>query len=105
MSLRWFGSSWGAPVCDSRTHTATPVGRVCARCDAEIDEDDQGVTIPSIALSADGGYRQSSVCYHLDCWLGSIGVGPRAHEFCDHEPLDPLIERDETGGFQLSPHA
>lgn len=101
-TIRWFGRSWGAPVCDPRAHINTPPGLVCARCDGEIDEDDQGVTMPAIDLVG-AEYRSHVIGYHLDCWLGSLGIGPRAHEFCDHEPRDGLIERDETGGYVPTP--
>jgi hypothetical protein len=100
-TVRWFGRSWGAPVCDPRTHVSAPAGTVCARCDAEIDEDDQGVTMPAIEMVG-SEYRSRTVGYHLDCYLGSIGIGPRAHEFCNHEPRDGLIERDDDGGFRLT---
>jgi hypothetical protein len=72
-TVRWFGESWGAPVCDPRTHVDTPVGSACwghahmhgpLRPKA-IEDGDQGVTIPG----PDG-----PGAYHLDCWLHEVGA-------------------------------
>jgi hypothetical protein len=76
-TIRWFGESWGAPVCDPRAHVETPVGWTCEGhphmhkdCDDErIKEGDQGVTLPYY-------YRGGAtmIAFHLDCWLHEVGV-------------------------------
>ena len=75
-TTRWFGESWGAPVCEPELHVDTPVGMVCIGHDhlhshrsAFIVAGDQGVTIPILGDPA--GHR---VVYHLGCWLHEIGA-------------------------------
>lgn len=46
---RWFGQSWGAPICDDTPHVETPVGQPCGWCDELIAAGDRGVTIPHLA--------------------------------------------------------
>lgn len=74
-TVRWFGESWGAPVCDPRTHIETPVGMVCIGHPhlhneqnryAGILSEDQGITMP--------GPDGERVAFHLDCWLHEIGA-------------------------------
>ena len=66
-TVRWFGESWNAPVCDPRALVETPVGEDCAwGSGAPIKAGDQGVGIPD---GSTGFY----VWYHLDCWLRVIG--------------------------------
>jgi hypothetical protein len=75
-TLRWFGESWGAPVCDPRAHVATPVGLTClghphmheGRSEV-VEPGDQGVTMPFVRHR-----RVDTVAYHLDCWLHEIGA-------------------------------
>lgn len=75
-TLRWFGESWGAPVCDPRAHVETPVGWVCIGHDHLHDRNrsalimacDQGVTMPYYHGEV------TMIAYHLDCWLHEIGV-------------------------------
>jgi hypothetical protein len=75
-TVRWFGESWGAPICDPRTHVPTPVGAVCSGHDhlhedrpATIEPGARGVTIPYL-----GGSAGERVVYHLTCWLHEVGV-------------------------------
>lgn len=75
-TLRWFGESWGAPVCDPRAHVPTPIGWTCIGHEhmhkvrsSLIEEADQGVTMPS---SYHG--EATTVAYHLDCWLHEVGA-------------------------------
>jgi hypothetical protein len=68
--MKWFGKSWGAPICDEVEHVATPVGAKCMHCDQEIDRNAQGFLVPHLDLDA-----ASSECpWHLDCFLWTIGV-------------------------------
>jgi hypothetical protein len=64
-TARWFGQTWGAPVCDPRAHVEAPVGEPCLRCHRPIEAGDQGVTIP---------YGTVPAPWHLDCWLREIGA-------------------------------
>jgi hypothetical protein len=66
---RWFGTSWGAPVCEVAEHVAAPVGDACAACLHGIGGADQGVIIPT--LDSDHGQP-----WHLDCFMREIGVIP-----------------------------
>ncbi len=66
--MKWFGKSWGAPICDPEDHTATPLGP-CAKCEKPICENDQGLVVPHLEES--GAFDRG---WHLDCFLGSIGV-------------------------------
>lgn len=75
-TVRWFGESWGAPVCDPRAHIETPVGRACyghghmhEERSSVIEPDDQGVSLPFYSTA---GVIQ--IAYHLDCWLHEVGV-------------------------------
>lgn len=74
---KWFGESWGAPVCEPSEHVDPPVGELCAghphmhhefRPEV-IAADDQGVMIPYL-----GNDERTYQAWHLDCWLHEIGV-------------------------------
>jgi hypothetical protein len=78
-TVRWFGESWGAPMCEEATHIYTPVGMVCEGHNHMhpfggrspfIEEGDQGITLPYIP--SEGAVQR--IAYHLDCWLHEIGV-------------------------------
>lgn len=55
MTVKWFGRSWGAPVCDPEDHEETPLEARCGKCDVPIHEG-----------------KQRRIAYHLDCWLKKI---------------------------------
>jgi hypothetical protein len=55
--MKWFGESWGAPVCKAVQRTETPVGVRCERCDKKIRERDQGVV------------TTNAIVWHLKCFL------------------------------------
>lgn len=76
-TLRWFGKSWEAPVCDPRAHVETPVGMVCIGHDhmhqkrsRRVLPGDQGVTMPYLGTTG----RVERCAYHLECWLHEVGV-------------------------------
>jgi len=76
--VKWFGESWGAPVCEAESHAPTPVGEICLQCERAIEADDQGVIIPHIeSLSRPTRDRAQ----HLDCHLHSIGALPCSPPF------------------------
>lgn len=64
-TVRWFGRSWSAPVCEPAAHIATPVGATCPFDGSDIDADDRGIIVPG----TDG-----PVVYHLACFLYTIGA-------------------------------
>lgn len=71
-TVRWWGESWGAPICDPRNHVATPVTAQCAECGLMIRAGHRGVSVPTV-LGADTEaweYRH----WHLECWLKSMGI-------------------------------
>lgn len=68
-TVKWFGISWGAPVCDPEDHVETPVGRPCMRCTKAIGENDQGLTIPHVR---ERERKVSDEPWHLGCYLESI---------------------------------
>lgn len=63
--MKWFGQSWGAPICDPDEHCPTPVGERCARCLLPIGEREQGLIIPHLFA----GVTQRP--WHLLCFLHS----------------------------------
>ena len=72
--MKWFGESWGAPVCDLDDHTDTPVGILCAGaeqpdCPGKIREGDQGLITPYLYYG-----NWADMPWHLDCFLRNIGV-------------------------------
>jgi hypothetical protein len=69
--MRWFGDSWGAPVCESAEHTETPVGESCLICGTSIVKGDQGVEIPYVYV---GTTDIRTVVEHLDCFLQKLGL-------------------------------
>lgn len=42
----WFGSSWGAPICEPEEHVETPTGAACLYCEWPITPEDNGVVMP-----------------------------------------------------------
>lgn len=70
-TVRWFGESWGAPICDPRANIPAPIDQNCLACHLPIKSNDQGVGTLSYGIehSVDG-----YVYYHLDCFLAEIGV-------------------------------
>jgi hypothetical protein len=76
-TIRWFGESWDAPICDPELHIEVPVGMICFGHDhmhegrtVEIMPSDQGVTMPYVREDRTVG----RCAYHLDCWLHEVGA-------------------------------
>lgn len=72
-TTRWFGPSWGAPVCDPRAHIPTPVGFSCGGCDHEIIDGDNGVVYPYW-----DGHSVTPMAWHRECNLRQV-LGCSAH--------------------------
>ena len=71
-TVRWFGESWGAPVCEPEDHIDTPINEDCARCRGAIEEGQQGVTVPYLTgRSGEDGWMDR-LAWHLDCWLAEV---------------------------------
>lgn len=71
--MRWFGESWGAPVCEETQHVETPDGEACPVCGRSIRMGDQGFELP---YSHDGASwdEPDLLAYHKDCLLRNIGI-------------------------------
>ena len=87
-TLRWFGESWGAPVCDPETQVPIPAGELCYACQFQILPATRGVVVP-VWLSV--GWVVGR--YHLSCWLRIVGV-PLAFRPYDRTPV-PLEDPSE----------
>ncbi len=78
MQVRWFGDSWGAPICDPDYKIDRPVGTKCLECARPITGRDRGVVTAcssniwgSWNFPVEGGsYRVAS--YHLTCFLDQV---------------------------------
>lgn len=62
----WFGTGWGAPLCDETTQVPVPAGASCLWCDETIEADATG-----------WGQTASGPWAHVECFmrqmLGSVG--------------------------------
>lgn len=73
--MKWFGKSWGAPICDPDDHRPTPLGEECLYCKKPIGPDDIGLLIPHLDETA------SIRPWHHACFMASITHDP---ETCPH---------------------
>jgi len=86
MHVRWFGQSWGAPVCDPDYETEVPVGTKCLECTKVIGLNDRGVvTACSDAIWGHwsmkiNGVKVTCCSYHLVCWLDQVIGGEMSHK-------------------------
>lgn len=53
-TLRWFGRSWNAPICQPEERVDSPVGRPCLGCNLPILAEDQGVMLPFMSIAPEG---------------------------------------------------
>lgn len=76
--MKWFGESWGAPVCEPETKVDTPVDAWCAWCEAPILKTDQGLMISYFEKMTEGDhtttFEHGSDAWHLDCFLQNLGI-------------------------------
>jgi|HubBroStandDraft_1064217.scaffolds.fasta_scaffold19557_4 hypothetical protein len=89
--MKWFGESWGAPVCAVTEEAATPNGLECAHgCGHSIRYGDQGVLIPLFPNRASiTEFTEmprtiriegiSHVAYHLVCLFDTFGIRGVTH--------------------------
>lgn len=78
--MKWFGKSWGAPVCTERERYPWAPQVACVACKQRVKEDERGVLLPFIG---EGGgdlsfveiiNHDGYVAYHLDCFARAVGV-------------------------------
>lgn len=72
MSVRWFGESWGAPVCSPDRRVATPAGEPCYLCERPLAQGDIGLVVPFHG-GAPGVYKLAA---HHSCFMRHLGLGP-----------------------------
>src|SRR5574338_472600 len=72
--MRWFGPSWGAPVCDPAYAAPTPTAP-CAECGKAFHDLDQGVILPFHGNPGD----PSELPYHHTCFMKTLGLYPLVH--------------------------
>jgi hypothetical protein len=68
--MKWFGPSWGAPVCDSEERVEVPVGQRCPRCCKPIEPEAQGLVLAEANLD----FVSYERAWHLDCLLAAVGI-------------------------------
>jgi hypothetical protein len=67
--MKWFGESWGAPLCSEEDRIETPVNEECFGCDKLVVEGEQGVVLP---FMADKNDPRTTAPYHKDCFIRGI---------------------------------
>ncbi len=73
--VRWFGESWGAPICDPDYHVPVPCGDVCLDCGRVIEVTDQGLILQFCYLDPDTNEpRAEPRAWHLDCFCDNVGI-------------------------------
>lgn len=72
--MKWFGPTWGAPVCEPDEQAPTPVGEHCLACGGTIRDMDQGFIIPRMIQEGDDFIDFAPSYWHLNCFLRNIGV-------------------------------
>lgn len=82
MRIRWFGKSWGAPICGYSYQVPAPVGELCLSCRKEIVEGERGFVMAgsmgidhTFTMEIDGKLYSLLCAYHVDCFLESILPG------------------------------
>lgn len=74
--MKWFGQTWGAPVCHELDWIETPSGESCIYCPRPIGVHDQGFALPHLsAPDASVGAVAVVVYAHRACLLRAVGVG------------------------------
>lgn len=68
--MKWFGESWGAPVCTTTEKVEVAPDTPCFSCSKPILPGDRGVVLPFVGRLDDSG----EFPWHLDCFLESLGL-------------------------------
>lgn len=67
--MKWFGESWGAPVCTPENHAPKPQER-CAACGMHFQDSDRGVILPFLG----GPEDPPELPYHHRCLMRALGL-------------------------------
>lgn len=78
--MKWFGKTWGAPICSVVDKIETPVGEQCSLCEKTIDIGDCGFVLLAVGI---GGTLKARG-YHRDCLYRNM--------FCPSDLDRELIE-------------
>lgn len=65
--MKWFGESWGAPVCEPDDHVDRPDAS-CVYCMKPLIVGDQGLVVPF----AGGPGDPIEVAFHRKCFMRSV---------------------------------
>lgn len=93
-TIRWFGPSWGAPICQPHFQVPWPHDCECVCCGKEFEMSHQGVRLPHLSEPGHVGFSH----FHLGCFLVSVGVLDEGMQF---RPLMPALP--DTGPSDLHP--
>ena len=87
----WFGTNWGAPVCQETPRIDVPLGAICTWCEEPIAADDSG-----------WGERAMGPFMHVECF-GRMMFGSTGHQLklcpCfggDYEGEPPEMSRRDA---------
>jgi hypothetical protein len=70
-TIKWFGTTWGAPLCSQCPEIPVPVGLQCVHCDDAFTHEDSGVQYANGPLA------------HLNCFLrGTYGSVAHIEKRC-----------------------
>jgi hypothetical protein len=67
--MKWFGESWGAPVCAPEDHAELPT-TPCGYCEKPFVETDKGVLMPFVGNPGD----PPEIGYHHPCLMIALGL-------------------------------
>lgn len=80
--VRWFGTSWGAPVCTPEYRIEVPKGRKCLACDDLIAEWHHGLVLYGENVATEENVAAGRVwrdeegvarcAYHLHCFVRAV---------------------------------
>jgi hypothetical protein len=74
----WFGTDWGAPVCQSTPRVAVPVGAPCLWCTEPIAAEDSGIGMPM--MESEGNVLVAVQAFeHVECFIRQI-IGSVGHQ-------------------------
>jgi len=70
--MKWFGTTWDAPICTTTAHVPVPVGMLCMHCGKPIEASHRGLVFPYHGEATE----PAEVVTHLYCFAKSIGHNP-----------------------------
>ena len=79
--MRWFGESWGAPVCVPELRIPVPPGGLCVECGEKLRDDSQGLLVFHIEVEFSDveHYTEGTVVehpHHIDCFMERVASAP-----------------------------